>query len=257
MAEKEKNRLRNAMKIVLAISLIPWILMICVAVYSFFAGTTTGLFQAAAQIYGTEAFFYTCEIYLFVFSPIYVITAITALVSFIILIVIRKKETSANEKCPKVIITCGKICSGKSTYAQRIRKEYKAVILSVDEITLALFGNDVGEKHDEYVEKAEEYLFRKSVEILETGITVVLDWGLWTREERDHARAFYRKHNIPCEIHYLEISDEEWNRRIQKRNADITAGKTSAYIVNEELAEKVRGLFEEPERNEIDIVVNA
>ena len=39
---------------------------------------------------------------------------------------------------PKVIMTCGKICSGKSTYAQKLRLEYSAVILSVDEITLAL-----------------------------------------------------------------------------------------------------------------------
>ena len=31
---------------------------------------------------------------------------------------------------PKVIMTCGKICSGKSTYAQKLRLEYSAVILS-------------------------------------------------------------------------------------------------------------------------------
>ena len=47
---------------------------------------------------------------------------------------------------PKVIMTCGKICSGKSTYAQKLRLEYSAVILSVDEITLALFGNEAGRK---------------------------------------------------------------------------------------------------------------
>lgn len=257
MAEKEKNRLRTAMRIVLAISLIPWVFMLCVAVYSFFAGTTTGLFQAAAQIYGTEAFFYTCDIYLFVFAPVYVITAITALVGFIILIVIRKKETSANEKCPKVIMTCGRICSGKSTYAQKLRKEYKAVILSVDEITLALFGNEAGEKLDEYVERSEKYLFEKSVEIIQTGISVVLDWGLWTKRERTEAREFYNNHGIPCEIHYLDIPDDEWARRIGKRNADISAGRTDAYFVDDGLAEKVNTLFEKPEDNEIDVRVNA
>ena len=153
-------------------------------------------------------------------------------------------------------MTCGKICSGKSTYARKLCKKYRAVLLSVDEITLALLGNEAGEKLDEYVVKTEAYLFEKSVEIIKTDINVVLDWGLWTKRERDEAKEFYRKHGIPCEIHYLDISDEEWYNRIQKRNADIAAGTVNAYIVDEGLAEKVRGLFEKPEENEIDVYVN-
>lgn len=78
---------------------------------------------------------------------------------------------------PKVIMTCGRICSGKSTYAQKLRLEYSAVILSVDEITLALFGNEAGEKLDDYVCRAEKYLYDKSLEIIETGTNVILDWG--------------------------------------------------------------------------------
>ena len=39
----------------------------------------------------------------------------------------------------EVIMMCGRICSGKSTYAKRLSREKNAVILSVDEITLALF----------------------------------------------------------------------------------------------------------------------
>lgn len=40
----------------------------------------------------------------------------------------------------KVILICGKICSGKSTYAEQLRVQNNAVVLSTDEITLALFG---------------------------------------------------------------------------------------------------------------------
>jgi len=46
----------------------------------------------------------------------------------------------------KVIMTCGKICSGKSTYAKQICIENHAVILSVDEIMLSIFGQHSGEK---------------------------------------------------------------------------------------------------------------
>lgn len=34
---------------------------------------------------------------------------------------------------PKVYLMCGKICSGKSTHAEELRKSQKAVVLSVDE----------------------------------------------------------------------------------------------------------------------------
>ena len=45
----------------------------------------------------------------------------------------------------KIYLMCGKLCSGKSTRAEQLRREHRAVLLSVDEITLALFGQDAGE----------------------------------------------------------------------------------------------------------------
>ena len=156
----------------------------------------------------------------------------------------------------KVYMMCGRLCSGKSTHARRIRDEKHAVILSVDEITLALFGQDAGDKLDEYVARTEEYLFRKSVEIAEMGIDVVLDWGFWTKKERDHARAFYRAHGIECELHYIHITDEEWEARLRKRNRDVIERKTDAYYVDQGLAEKFRAIFEKPAPGEIDVLID-
>ncbi len=80
----------------------------------------------------------------------------------------------------KVILICGRICCGKSTYAQRLRLGRKgAAVLSIDEIMLAMFGQHVGEKHDYYGERTENYLLKKSLELLESGIDVILDWGFW------------------------------------------------------------------------------
>lgn len=45
-----------------------------------------------------------------------------------------------------VILICGKLCCGKTTYAERMRGRRKAVLLSVDEITLSLFGQHCGDK---------------------------------------------------------------------------------------------------------------
>ena len=151
---------------------------------------------------------------------------------------------------------CGKICSGKSTYAQQLRRKHRAVILSVDEITLALFGRNVGAEHDSYVEKAEAYLYRKSLEILKTGISVILDWGFWTKQERAYARAFYAGKGIQNELHYIDIDSAEWERRRQKRNADVLANFTDAYYVDDGLAAKFEAIFEIPEQGEIDVRVS-
>ena len=155
----------------------------------------------------------------------------------------------------KVYMMCGRICSGKSTYAKMLRDKYKAVILSVDEITLALFGNDAGEKHDYYVEKTEEYMYAKSLEIIDSGINVVLDWGFWTARERAFARAFYSSRGIGNEIHYIDIDEAEWNRRLEKRNRDVLEHRTNAYYIDEGLAEKFRNIFEIPDKEEIDVLV--
>ena len=157
----------------------------------------------------------------------------------------------------KVIMTCGKICTGKTTYAQRIREEYKGVILSVDEITLALFGQYAGDEHDTYVVRAEKYLFEKSLEIIGTGINVILDWGFWTASERAEAREFYKKHGIQCELHYLDISDELWEKRLKRRNAAVKEGRTSAYYVDKNLAEKFASIFETPSCEEADLWITA
>ena len=93
----------------------------------------------------------------------------------------------------KVIITCGKVCSGKTTYAKSLCKEQRAVLLSVDEAMLTIFGNDAGQMHDEYTECIKTYLKKSAAEAVKNGINVVMDWGLWTKRERKVKRAYFQE----------------------------------------------------------------
>lgn len=156
----------------------------------------------------------------------------------------------------KVFIMCGKLCSGKSTYAKKIRKTNSAVILSIDEIMLLVFGQDAGEKHDYYVEKIKEYQYKKSVEIAESGINVVLDWGFWTRKEREYAKEYYSSRHIDYEFYYMDVDSAEWNKRIQERNQAVLDHESDAYYVDEGLAEKFDSVFEVPSKDEIDVWIN-
>lgn len=157
----------------------------------------------------------------------------------------------------KVIMTCGRICSGKSTYAAKLRRERGAVLLSIDEIMLSMFGQHAGEMHDEYVARTERYLLDKSLEIIDSGIDVVLDWGVWTKVERAEAREFYSSRGIDYELHYLDILDSVWRERISKRNLAISKNGLNAYYIDDNLAAKFGAIFEPPSDNEIDVRVTA
>ena len=91
-----------------------------------------------------------------------------------------------------VVLICGRICCGKTTYAQTLCKDRRAVLLSVDEIMLGIFGQHCGDRHDEYAAGTQKYLYAKSLELLGAGIDVILDWGFWTGEVRSKAKEYYR-----------------------------------------------------------------
>ena len=154
----------------------------------------------------------------------------------------------------KVFLICGKICCGKTTYAEKLCAENNAVLLSIDEITLALFGQHCGDKHDVYVEITEKYLLNKSLELIQKDINIVLDWGFWTKAERKSVKEFYKSRDIECELHYIEISEETWQYRLNKRNDAVLAKEISAYYVDENLAAKFASIFEIPDEDEISII---
>ena len=147
-----------------------------------------------------------------------------------------KDRSDGRREAAKVFLLCGKICSGKSTYAEKLRSEHHAVLLSVDEIMLAVFGLYAGEKHDEYTERIQRYLFEKSVEIIKSGHSVILDWGFWTGQKRAAARAYYQSRHIACEFHYIDVDDDVWKEQIERRNRMVAAGETEAYLIDDNLA---------------------
>jgi len=56
-------------------------------------------------------------------------------------------------------------------------------------------------------------------EILSLGLSVVLDFGLWARIERDEMRTAARALGVGVELHYLIVPNDELWRRIEARNS--------------------------------------
>ena len=158
----------------------------------------------------------------------------------------------------KVIMLCGRLCSGKSTYSATLRDELGCVVLSVDELMIALLGRETGAMHDEYVRRAKQYICGKAADIARAGADVVLDQGFWTRAERDSAREFFASRGGDCELRYLRIPKiiaKQNANRIAKRNAEVAAGRSDAYYVDDGLKAKFTAMFEEPTADEADAVI--
>ena len=108
----------------------------------------------------------------------------------------------------RIIAICGKICCGKTYYANQIKEKENAVILSCDELTKDLFDNDLGEKHDEMSVRMWNYFKKKSAELVKIGCTVILDWGFWRIDDRKNLTEFCCSENILCEWHYIDVDDK-------------------------------------------------
>ncbi|MCU1485395.1 MAG: ATP-binding protein [Actinomycetia bacterium] len=116
----------------------------------------------------------------------------------------------------RLVLTCGLPGAGKTTLATQLAAELGAVRLTKDEWQWALgstpWDTTVGAK-------VEAQLWRLAQEILRLRLSVVLDFGLWSRTERDEIRATARGLGVCVELHYLDVPVEELWRRIQSRNA--------------------------------------
>lgn len=155
----------------------------------------------------------------------------------------------------KVFMICGKICSGKTTYALKLRETEKACLLSVDALMLNSAKAEQNMCHDEQVMKIKNVLLERAERLIKEGESVVLDWGFWSKEERKAVKEYFMERSIDYELHYINISDNLWDKRILKRNNSIIDEKTKAYFVDKGLKDKCIRTFEEPSENEVDLMI--
>jgi predicted kinase len=83
----------------------------------------------------------------------------------------------------------GLSCSGKTSLARSLEKEYSALRLTPDEWHTALFGYDVEqEQHDARHDLMEAMLWGIAERVLALGVNVILDFGFWAKVEREDYR---------------------------------------------------------------------
>lgn len=147
-------------------------------------------------------------------------------------------------------------CSGKTTAARTLEARYSALRLTTDEWHIRLFGDDFGDaddfghgRHNSRHNALESLLWDVAARALVLGVNVVLDFGCWTKSERDEFRARAHQLGADFRIHFTDASEEVLLQRLTARNADLPEG--TFRIPEVELKEWI-GLFERPSEDELE-----
>src|SRR4029079_10490921 len=132
---------------------------------------------------------------------------------------------------PTLFLTVGLPCTGKTTAARRIEIEQNALRLTKDEWVKALYGDENPPSAQEVIEGR---LIQIGLRALELGVNVVVDFGLWSRDERSALRQAAAALGAGAEVRYCALTTEEQRRGLDRRQAEEP--HTTWRISDEELS---------------------
>jgi predicted kinase len=133
---------------------------------------------------------------------------------------------------PTLFLTVGLPGTGKTTAARRMEIQKKALRLTKDEWVKALYGHQNPPSAQDVIEGR---LIQIGLRVLELGDNIVIDYGLWGRDERSALRQAAADLGAMVEMRYFELTPAEQRRRLDQRQAE--ASHTTWTMSAEELAE--------------------
>lgn len=147
---------------------------------------------------------------------------------------------------PTMTLLIGLPGSGKTTLAQQLEVERAALRLTPDEWMSSLFGTNEHEGKRWVLES--EQLWSVAARTLTLGNNVILDYGCWSREERELFRKRSEELGARTELIVLDLPLDVIWQRLDARNALAPA---ATFQVSRQELESWDKLFERPAPDEL------
>ncbi len=135
--------------------------------------------------------------------------------------------------------------AGKTTRARELAAEWNALRLTPDEWMIPLFGQVQPEGKRNVLEGRLIWL---ALSALRNDLNVVLDFGVWGKDERTALRALAASVGATAELVYLPVDEDEQWRRVQARPS--TDAATTFSMTKTDL-EGWRRIFQTPDAHEL------
>lgn len=116
-----------------------------------------------------------------------------------------------------LFLTVGLPGTGKTTAARRLEAERGALRLTKDEWMKALYGSENPEQASDVIEGR---LVEIALRALGLGVDVVLDFGLWGKDERSCLRQAAADRGAAVVILFCDLDLAEQRRRLDRRLAE-------------------------------------
>jgi predicted kinase len=148
-----------------------------------------------------------------------------------------------------LLLMCGLPGSGKTTLAKRIERERDALRLTPDEWIARLYGQRLTPPALDWCRDPVEALQWELAErALRLGVNVILDFGFWSRAEREEFRARAAALGARSEVYFLDVPRAELSAHIAARNAEPLPG---TFRVTETQLDAWWKVFEPPTDDEL------
>ncbi len=157
------------------------------------------------------------------------------------------------QQAPLAFLLHGYLGVGKTTLARRLEAEHAAIRFTHDEWMRALYGSDPPEAlFADHAGRVSGLIEATWTRCLELRLNVVLDFGFWSRAERDRTRALIAKLGGECRLYHLTCPDEIARRRVAGRNQAPNASLFIAPATYEVLKARFEPLG--PDESSIEIL---
>ncbi len=148
----------------------------------------------------------------------------------------------------------GNTGSGKTTYANTLKKEIGGIVFSIDKWNNVLFIPDKNDEDGltwflERIERSESLILDLIKQLENIGVDAILDLGLSKFVHREKFRNFANLNSYKIKTHFLNISKEIRLSRIIHRNE--TKGDTFEFEVTQENFDFMENWFEKPTISEL------